>query len=276
MVLALLEKCRENKPADRICSTRRLALIVEYDGGRYAGSQRQKNKPSVQGALELGLQGLTGEQLSISLAGRTDAGVHARGQVISFITGSALPLRAFVLGLNHHLPSDIAIKSAWAVTGDFDPRRSASRREYDYYILTSEARAPLWEGRAYHRPGRLNIDLMNEAGALLEGVHDFASFVTGVIEHRSTIRDVEEVHVCLEVDVVIIRMIANAFLPHQVRNTVGALVQVGLGRITIAEFENIIAARQPSLAGPTAPACGLYLNKVYYDKSFEERIDENL
>jgi tRNA pseudouridine38-40 synthase len=93
---------------------------------------------------------------------------------------------------------------------------------------------------------------------------------------RSTVRDIEEVHVRREGDVVIIRMVANAFLTHQVRNTVGSLIQVGQGKTSLAEFQDIISARQPALAGPTAPACGLYLNKVYYDKSFEERIDEDL
>jgi tRNA pseudouridine38-40 synthase len=276
MTLALLELSREGSPADRMTVTRRLALVVEYDGGQYAGSQRQSYKPSIQGALELALQNLTGERLSISLAGRTDAGVHARGQVVSFVTASTLPLRAFVLGLNHHLPADIAVKSAGVVVDAFDPRRSASRRDYEYFIVNSEGRSPLWQGRAWHVPGRLNIEAMNEVGVLLEGVHDFASFVTGPDTGKSTVRDIQEVRVRREGDLVVIRMTANAFLPHQVRNTVGALVQVGQGKISLTEFQAIIAARQPSLAGPTAPACGLYLNKVYYDKSFEERIDEDL
>jgi tRNA pseudouridine38-40 synthase len=277
MVLAFLDRDRNaGQGAGITPSAVRVMLTVEYEGTRYAGSQRQKNGLTVQAELEQAIAQLTGKTVNVSLAGRTDAGVHARGQVACFMDATGLPVRAFMHGLNHYLPADIAVKSAAIVPEDFDPRRSASRREYEYCILTGTARSPLWAYRAFLLPGCLDVDLMKDAAALLTGEHDFASFATGLTIGQSTIRRMYEVSVRRDGGLVAIKMIANAFLPHQVRNTVGAMIQVGQGRMPVAGFGDILTACQPALAQPTAPACGLYLNKVYYDKYFEERINEDI
>lgn len=252
-------------------TAQRLMLVVEYNGTAYAGSQRQTTEPSVQSCLEEALVKLTGTEVTISLAGRTDAGVHARGQVVSFRTSSELPARAFVHGLNRYLPPDIAVRSAKVVADSFDPRRQAVRREYEYILLNRETRSPLWRNLAYHLPGVLDIDLMNEAASLLVGEHDFASFICGLDNDlASTVRRIYKAQFRREDEVVTFCIAGNAFLPHQVRSTVGTLIRVGQGRLTATHFKSIMEAGQPGLAGPTVPACGLYLNKVTYNTNSEE------
>jgi len=249
-------------------------LVVEYNGTGYAGSQRQAAEPSIQSCLEEALSRLTGSEVTISLAGRTDTGVHARGQVISFLTDSELPIRAFVHGLNHHLPADIAVISAKVVDNGFDPRRQALKREYEYLMLNRETRSPLWQNLAYHLPGTLDIELMNEAAALMVGEHDFASFATGLDnDSKSTVRHIYEARFRREGDIIAFRIVGSAFLPHQVRSTVGTLIRVGQGKISTAHFKSILDASQPGLAGPTVPACGLYLNKVLYNTNNEEEYE---
>jgi len=145
----------------------RIAMIVEYDGGRYAGSQYQPSLPTIQSELETALGKLSAARVRIELASRTDAGVHARGQVVSFTTDGRLPLKAYIRGLNSLLPSDIAVKAVRVVDMDFDPRRHAISREYEYYISNSAIRSPLWQNRAYHVPGDLDLEYMNQACRLI-------------------------------------------------------------------------------------------------------------
>jgi tRNA pseudouridine38-40 synthase len=273
MSLALSKQ--SNGTAATPSTARRLMLVLEYDGTAYAGSQRQSSKATVQACVEKALLELTGYQLIVSLAGRTDAGVHARGQVASFLAEDELPLRAYLHGLNHHLPDDIAVQSVREVPSGFDPRRHALQREYEYYILNSETRSSLWHNRAYHLPGKLDVDTMNEAAAMLIGRHDFASFLFGALDNsRSTVRSVTEAEFRRQDSMVIFRIAGNAFLPHQVRSTVGTLISVGQGKIDCSHFKKILNAAQPGLAGPNVPACGLYLNRVIYN--FDEDKNENL
>jgi tRNA pseudouridine38-40 synthase len=253
-----------------------IALIVEYDGSRYAGSQFQKHLPTIQSELEAALYKLSGEKIRVSLASRTDAGVHARGQVVSFSTSSNLPMNAYIHGLNHHLPADIAVRTACIVTCDFDPRRHAIKREYDYYIINSINRSPLWQGRAYQVPSDLDIISMNQACQVILGEHDFTSFTSNLDIMKSAVRNVYQAEVIRDGDLVIFKIMANAFLPHQVRYIVGTLLRVGQKRLSTEGFNSILRARQPALAGPVAPACGLYLNRIEYAKYFKEEIDENL
>lgn len=249
----------------------RLALVIEYDGGRYAGSQFQSELPTIQSELEQALLLLTGEKVRVNLAGRTDAGVHAGGQVASFKTTSALPEKTFVSGLNHYLPPDISVKSARVVDAVFDPRRSASKREYEYYILNSATRSAIWHGRAYQVAGDIDVEAMNDACSLLLGEHDFASFASSPEDPgKSTVRYMYEASVRREGDMIIVRLVASAFLLHQVRNTVGALLRVGQGKMTQNDFQDIINLHEFGLAGPSVPACGLYLKKVYYGNNLEE------
>jgi tRNA pseudouridine38-40 synthase len=240
-------------------------LIIEYDGSGYHGFQWQNGLPSIQKELEKAIRKLTGERRRVIAASRTDAGVHAKGQVVGFRTRSELPARNFVNGLNHYLPGDIAVKAAYRVSDDFRIRRGPLSREYSYYILNSPTRSPMREGRAHRVAGQLNVEAMNQASRTLIGQHDFASFVSGDGSWlESTVRNVFSAGVEREGELVVFRIAANSFLPHQVRNTVGTLVRVGLGRMNLDQFRSIMEARLPGRAGPTAPACGLCLDRVNY------------
>jgi tRNA pseudouridine38-40 synthase len=275
MTLALLPRetdenssAEADTPAGKLT---RLALVIEYNGERYAGSQMQTGLPTIQSELEKALLSLTGESIRVSFAGRTDAGVHAHGQVASFKTTSVLTEKTFVSGLNHFLPEDISVKSAKAVEESFDPRRHAVKREYEYIILNSATRSAIWQGRAYQVAGNLDVEAMDSACQLLLGEHDFASFASNIEDtEKSTIRHMYEASVRREGNKVIVRLVGSAFLLHQVRNTVGALLRVGQGKMTQAEFQDIINLREFGPAGPSVPACGLYLNKVYYGNDLEE------
>lgn len=251
----------------------KIVLIVEYDGTNYHGFQLQANQPTIQGEIEEALHKLTGERSRVIAASRTDAGVHARGQVVSFRTRSLLPPATFFKGLNHYLPKDIAVKGAHKVADPFNVRRDALSREYNYYILNSVTRSPLRQGFYYLVAGQLNIEAMNEASQALIGEHDLASFASELgVEIKSTVRTVYRAEIEKDGDLAIFNMVANSFLPHQVRNTVGALIRVGLGKMTVEDFHSIIELRKPGLAGPTAPACGLCLMRINYPQPFEEEI----
>jgi tRNA pseudouridine38-40 synthase len=256
--------------ADPAAETR-IVLIVEYDGTDYHGSQWQANAPSVQGEIEKALKMLTREKIRIKMASRTDAGVHARGQVVGFSAGAALPLNAFINGLNHFLPAAIAVKEAYRASDGFDVRRKASNREYEYQILNSPTRSPLRQKYSYRVEGELDIEAMNRACKALVGRHDFASFVAseGTAKQKLTVRDVLKAEVNRDGDMIIFTMVASSFLPHQVRNTVGSLLKVGQGRMTVDEFYNLVEVAKPGLAGPTAPAAGLCLTRVNYPVDFE-------
>ena len=250
--------------------TTKVVLLVEYDGTRYHGSQLQVNLPTVQEEIETAIRKLTGERARVYTASRTDAGVHAKGQVISFQTSSPLPQSTIISGLNYYLPRDIAVKSAHRADDSFDVRRRAVSREYNYCILNSPTRSPLSEGSTYRVSGHLDIDAMNQACQALIGQHDFASFASSMgKEIKNTVRNVYQATVSREGERVIFKMVANSFLPHQVRNTVGCLTRIGLGKMSIDEFYSIIKARRPGLAGPTAPASGLCLMRVDYPQPFE-------
>lgn len=247
-----------------------MALVVEYDGTRYHGYQLQASLTTIQGEIEKALFKLTGKKTRVMAASRTDAGVHARGQVVSFRTGSALPALTFGKGLNHYLPGDIAVKMAYRVSESFDVRRDALSREYKYYILNSLSRSPIRRGFSCLVTGHLDIEAMNGASEALVGEHDFASFATRIEdETRCTLRSVSKAQVEKEdTDLVVFDMRANSFLPHQVRNTVGALIKVGRGKMSVDEFRGIMETKKPGLAGPTAPACGLCLIQVNYPLPF--------
>ena len=248
-----------------------IVLIVEYDGTNYHGSQWQANAPTIQGEIEVALKKLTGKRNRIKAASRTDAGVHAMGQVVSFSTDSALPLDAFVDGLNHYLPRDIAVKEAHRVNGSLDVRRGAISREYRYYIYNSPTPSPMRQGFSCRVEGELDIEAMNRACRALIGKQDFASFVSSVetAREKQTVREMIKAKITRDGDMIVLEMVANSFLPHQVRNTVGSLIKVGQGKMTVEEFNGMVAAGTPGLAGPTAPAEGLCLMKVNYSGPFD-------
>ncbi len=251
----------------------RCVCLVEYNGTYYYGFQLQTSLPTIQGEMEKALWKLTGEKSRVMAASRTDAGVHAKGQVVSFRTGSPLPPETFINGLNYYLPRDIAVKAAYRVNDSFNVRRRALSREYNYYILNSRTRSPLREGFSYLVGGHLDIEAMNQACQALAGEHDFASFASSAgVGIKNTIRRVYRAEMEKDGELAVFNMVANSFLPHQVRNTVGALIRVGLGKMTVDEFYYIIEVKKPGLAGPTAPACGLCLTQVNYACPFGEVI----
>jgi tRNA pseudouridine38-40 synthase len=243
---------------------RRIAVLLEYDGSAYRGSQYQDNGPSIQSELEASIQKLTGAQARAAFAGRTDAGVHALGQVAAFDTESALGADEFVRGLNHFLPDDIAVVAAREVAGEFDPRRDARHRAYRYEIASRPARSPLRRGRAWHIARVLDVAAMQRAARMLEGAHDFAAFAgpyDGLT--KRTLRRCEVIdRGCGRLTLV---MEAEAFLPHQVRRTAGPLVEVGLGRMSEEDLARLLEMAVASSAQPAAPACGLYLVRIEYD-----------
>jgi tRNA pseudouridine38-40 synthase len=249
----------------------RIILIIEYDGTNYHGSQLQANAPTIQGEIEKALKKLTGERIRIKTASRTDAGVHARGQVVCFNTAAALPLRSFIDGLNHYLPPDIAVQQAYATKEPFDVRRRAVSREYRYTILNSPARSPLKQGHCYRVTGNLDTAAMQQAAQGLIGRHDFASFVSSAetARQKRTVRDVFKAEITRDGEMIYFDIVANSFLPHQVRNIAGSLIKVGQGKMTADEFYGIVKAGTPGLAGPTAPAEGLCLVRVNYPGPFE-------
>ena len=261
----------EVEPVVSLATTTRIVLILEYDGTRYHGFQLQASLTTIQGEIEKALWKLTGEKTRVMAASRTDAGVHAKGQVVSFKTRSPHSLRTFINGLNYYLPRDIAVKAAHRVKDSFSVRRHAVSREYNYYILNSLTRSPLREGFSYLVTEHLDIDAMNQACQALIGEHDFASFISGVgLGIKNTVRRVYRAETRKDGKLAVFNMVANSFLAHQVRNTVGALIRVGLDRMSGDEFYSIMEAKKPGLAGPTAPACGLCLMQVNYPHPFAE------
>ena len=259
-----------------LTTTNKIALIIEYNGRNYHGSQLQAGLPTIQGEMEKALRRLTGEESRVMTASRTDAGVHAKGQVVSFRTNSLLPAQTFIKGLNYYLPRDIAVKAAYRVEDSFNVRRSAVSREYNYYILNSLTRSPMREGFSYLVAGQLALEAMNRACQALIGEHDFASFTTGVgVDIKNTVRSVYKAEMEEKGELAIFNIVANSFLPHQVRNTVGTLIRLGLGKMTLDEFYSIIGAKRLGLAGPVAPAYGLCLMRVSYPYPLEE-LSENI
>jgi tRNA pseudouridine38-40 synthase len=244
-------------------AVRRVALVLEYDGTAYRGSQYQENGPSIQAQLESAVEKLTGSAVRAAFAGRTDAGVHALGQVAAVDVASRLTPTELVNGINHFLPADIAVREAREVAVEFDPRRHARSRTYRYRIDNRPVRSPLTRERAWHVPRPLDVEAMQRAAALLDGAHDFAAFAgsyAGPTER--TLRRCEVGGSCGRM---VVEMEAEAFLPHQVRRTVGPLVEVGLGRMTGPRLVALLDEARPSSAGPAAPACGLYLVRIAYD-----------
>ena len=246
---------------------RNIALRIEYDGTDFVGSQWQNNGRSVQGELEGAWEQLTQERRRVNMAGRTDAGVHARGQVASVRTETGRDLATIQRGLNAILPEDVAVLAVWEVSYDFHARHSAIRRDYRFLIDNGPMVSPLLRRHAVHVPQRLNVDAMAQALASLLGTHDFAAFAGGPQE-GSTVRTCYAAG-CTTVDLwgqplVAIDLAANAFLRHMVRNIVGTLLLVGEGKLDAPGFAALFAGRDRRRAGRTAPAHGLYLMSVSY------------
>jgi tRNA pseudouridine38-40 synthase len=243
---------------------RRIALLLEYEGTRFAGSQFQTNARTVQGELEAAIRKTTGEQARSAFAGRTDAGVHARGQVAAFSTASTLPPDTIAAALNHWLPEDIAVPAAAETSPDFDPRRHAVRRHYRYVIENGRSRPAFDRRFVWHIAQPLDDEAMAQAAHALVGEHDFAAFASALEDPASsTVRRLECFDISRDATRLVIDAVANAFLPHQVRRMAGALAEVGRGKLTPSAYAALLAG-PPSSAGPAAPAAGLTLIAVEY------------
>ena len=243
----------------------KLALIVEYDGSRYHGFQVQPLSPTVQEVLEQAVLEFTGQRLRVGCASRTDAGVHAEAQVVSLRTETAYTPETWVRALNHYLPADVAVKAAYVLPDRYNVRTRAIGRRYQYRILNRATRSPLSRGRAFWVNRTLNLEAMNKAASHLLGERDLAPFCSHQLpKGASTVRKLTKVEFHKDGEYVIFEVEGNAFLPQQVRRMAGALVQVGLGRQTIADFQEMADGGQRSAAGPTLPGLGLTLIEVLY------------
>ena len=244
---------------------RTIRLTLEYDGSGYHGWQRQRNALTIQEVVETCLARLIGQEVRLHGSGRTDAGVHALGQVAHFRTESALPLAAFREGLNSLLPRDIVILEAEEAPEGFHARYGAKAKTYEYRILNRPVRSPLHLRRCWHLGQALDLDRMRQATRFIEGEHDFAGFQTSGSSVKNTLRRV--VSASWEEgpgDRKYFRITASGFLRGMVRALVGTLVEVGWGKRQPNDMAALLAAKDRRLAGPAAPAGGLYLVEVRY------------
>ena len=239
-------------------------MVLEYEGTAYAGFQRQANAPSVQATIEEAIAALTGEQARLHGAGRTDAGVHALGQVAAFDTTGGLPPGRLRDGLNHYLPPDAAVVEAYETAPDFDPRRHALSRVYRYSLLTRRARSPLRRRFTHAVSGPPDAAAMAAVLATLQGEHDFAPFCGRYPEGKPTRRRILRTAVWREGAEVHIEIEGNAFLPQQVRRMAAAVLEVGLGERTSREFEELAKSGRRGAAEAALPPQGLTLRQVKY------------
>jgi len=240
-------------------------LTLEYEGTRYVGWQVQPNGPSIQAEVERALAALHGSPRRVTAAGRTDAGVHALGQVASFPEPSPLPLAAYVKGMNALLAADVAVRAASVEPDGFDARRSARGKRYRYRIVNGPTRAPLSRLHSWQVFRPLDVAAMRAAAVPLVGRHDFAAFQAADCESAHAVREVRRLELLADRDELAVVIEATAFVKHMVRNIVGTLVEVGLGRRQAASIPALLDGRDRTRAGRTAPPQGLCLEEVFYE-----------
>lgn len=241
-----------------------MEILLEYDGTDYHGWQRQKNARSVQQVLEEAINAITGENVRVIGAGRTDAGVHALGQVANFKTNTRIPLEKLPYAINSRLPDDIAVKRARAVPEDFHARLSAKAKVYTYTIYNAPFPSPLLRKYAYFFPLRLDIDAMKQATRHFLGVHDFSAFRAQGSPVKTCVRKIFRLEVDRTGDLIKIEVEANGFLYNMVRIISGTLLDVGLCKICPEEVASIIESGDRARAGRTLPPQGLCLLRVVY------------
>jgi len=237
---------------------------VEYDGTDYYGFQRQREGPTIQYELEQAINKISGEQVSITFAGRTDSGVHALGQVIAFDIDWNHPVNELFRAMNAKLPDAIALRNICEARKDFHPRYDARKRVYEYTIYNSPVRSPHRRRYSWHVKRSLSVSELNEAASQIIGVHDFSTFGSPP-QGTNTVREVFESRWLEQDSLLVFRIAANAFLKRMVRSLVGTLKIVGDGSWTTSDFENAFRSGSRDRAGKTAPACGLCLMSVSYD-----------
>ena len=249
---------------------RNLKLILSYDGSEFAGWQVQPDAPTVQGTLASAIGRITGEKVLPQGSGRTDAGVHALAQVVTFVTESSVPTANFVKALNDILPESVRVLEAEEAAADFHARHSARAKTYRYRIYRAAICPPFLARYVWHYPYPLDEAAMSAAAARVEGEHDFTSFAAVDPERRrdgmpvSNVRRIFASSWERQGDELVYTVKGAGFLHHMVRNLVGTFILVGKGTLRAEDLTRILEARNRSVAGATAPACGLYLVKVEY------------
>ncbi|HEY2156172.1 MAG TPA: tRNA pseudouridine(38-40) synthase TruA [Isosphaeraceae bacterium] len=244
---------------------RNIKLLIAYDGTDFSGWQRQPDRRTVQQVLEEAIGQLTGTIPATNASGRTDAGVHALGQVVHFFTASRHPTAVFVKALNAMLPPDVRVKGAWEMPQSFHATLDARTKLYRYVIDNGPIADQFQLRHAYHVHNRLDIDAMNRAGAALKGRHDFHSFETHWPNRTSSVRTITHLAVSRMGDFVWVDVEADGFLYNMVRSIAGTLILVGLGRRPEEWVAQVLAAEDRAAAGPTAPPQGLFLVRVNYE-----------
>jgi tRNA pseudouridine38-40 synthase len=246
---------------------RNIKLVLEYNGSTFFGFQKQPGRPTIQEALEKALSKFFNRRMKIaSASGRTDTGVHAEGQVVNFKTSSAHGLRQIQKGLNALLPPPVVIKDIEEVPLNFHARYSVRSKVYEYRIWDHPCRSPLAAGRVFHVPQELNIARMRQASRAFIGRHDFRSFtsVSAIKKGSSCVRTIKRFQIKQQGRLILMRVEADGFLYHMIRNMAGTLLEVGRGRRNPEDITTILKAKDRRLAGMTAPAEGLTLIKVTY------------
>ncbi len=244
---------------------RKYKIILSYDGSGYQGWQRQPGFPTIQETMETALAQLTGETIRIYPSGRTDAGVHAVGQVAHFQSALKVPVERLVNAINAHLPDDIVVHSVEVVPLEFDANRDAVRKLYRYVIHDGPTPSPFLRKYCCHSKSALDVAAMAQAAQALKGTHDFHSFETEWPNRKSSVRTITHVSVNRAGEYIWIDVEADGFLYNMVRSIAGTLMQVGRGYWPVTKVAEILAADDRTQAGPTAPAEGLFLMRVTYE-----------
>ncbi|HJX32734.1 MAG TPA: tRNA pseudouridine(38-40) synthase TruA [Solirubrobacterales bacterium] len=240
-----------------------IGLDIEYDGTGFSGWAAQPGLRTVQGELEAALATVLREQVQLTVAGRTDAGVHAWGQVASFVTAAEMP-DDLARRLNGLGPRDIAVTAATLAEDSFDARRDATSRTYRYRVLTRQASSPFEQNRALWWPHRMDHTALEACAKALPGTHDFTAFTPTQTDHVRFERDILHAEWTADGDLLIFRITADAFMRNMVRVLVGTMLEVASGRRTLASFTKLLTGAPRSQAGDTAPPHGLYLESVSY------------
>ena len=245
---------------------RNIKLVIEYDGKDFNGWQKQPNKLNIQGEIERAIKQITGEEVDLTASGRTDAGVHALGQVANFKTNSNIPIEKIPIALNSNLKKSIVIKSAEEVEERFHSRLNCKRKTYRYIINNSRYGTAIYRNLETHIPMKLDIQKMQEAVKYFEGEHDFKAFKASGTSSKSSIRTIYKAEVIdAGNEKIYIELTGSGFLYNMVRIISGTLVEVGLGKIEPSEIQTIIESQKRENAGKTLPPQGLYLVNVEYE-----------
>ena len=244
---------------------RNIKLTIEYDGKEFNGWQKQPNKLNIQGTIEQAIKNITGEDVELNASGRTDAGVHALGQVANFKTNSEIPIEKFAIAINSKLKKSIVIKKAEEVDERFHSRLNCKRKTYRYIINNSSEGTAIYRYLETHIPQKLDVRKMEQALKYFEGEHDFKAFKASGTSSKSSVRTIYKTQIYKKEDRIIIELTGNGFLYNMVRIIAGTLVDVGLGKIEPQQIENIIKEKKRENAGKTLPPNGLYLVSVEYE-----------